>query len=492
MSKDKILILRIYTDDVFYPHVTFLQQINYFDLDLCLKQNYDKNTQMFFSRQLHLVKQPYPYEGYWETKIYCSDDINVLYQRKSYTLLREHINIINVKGIIKYMHFNQESIMNLYTALHNLDLKKRFVKKDLFYYFGTNFISQSQHNSILRLYNNDRRDVLWNLPKESKPDTFVISGGGIHGISVLGTIYCFRNVIPYVKYFFGTSSGSIISFFLALGLEIEEMYELLFQLDSTIKSTDDNLFASFVLVMSKFSLNNKNDKLDVFLQNVLLKKLGKKELTFRDLYKMTKKILVICGTCLNNGKAEYFSIITHPDMNIITAILISTCLPVIWSPLTFENKVYVDGGVIDNTPLFEAMKKCYVEINSLLEFNPDETRENMLQIYWKYEKISTMKIISTRNIICFDIRKDLSKLISTNEVMKSFPVYFSYILDSLASVSTITYIPDEFRKYIVPTYVPFDIGSRDLNIPNEKKEKLFICGIESAMSYIKTIQDLNS
>lgn len=492
MNNDKILILRILCDDADIPFVVLKNKLSFFDLDLGLNQHCERNTEIFFSRKLHYIKRQFPLTGYWEIKMFvdCTEiPISFIKNRKEFIILSNHINIIDDSYSIKYTYFDQISITEMQMELNLLQYPPRCIPQQMRKYFGDYSISDSQIESIDRFYS--RNTSLWNVPKDCNPDTFVISGGGIHGISVLGTVYCFRNIIPKINYFYATSSGSIISFFLAIGLEIEEMYELLFSLDSTIKTTDDNLFSSFVLVMSKYSLNNKNDKLESFLENLLISKLGKKELTFRDLFKMKKKILVICGTCLNNGKAEYFSVATHPDMNIVKAIMISTCLPVIWSPQVYENKVYVDGGVVDNTPVFEAMRNCYLEIYKLLEINPEETRDNLLKIYWKPEVISTMKIINSKNILCFDIRKDLSKQVSTNEIMKSFPVYFSYILDSLSSISTISYIPNEFKRFIIPTYVPFDIASRDLNISNSMKEHLFRCGNNSGIQYVKVIQEYN-
>lgn len=477
--QDIILVFRLYADE--YPHVTVLDNIIYFDLDLGLQQRNVKHTQLFFSRKVHLVRRNFPLEGYWEMKIYGESDIQVQFKEKQFLLIRDHINIIRSNKTIRYIKFNEDD-------------KHLLKSKELHYVFKYldqySLPSESQLKSIDGFFK--PVDTKWNIPNDCNPDTFVISGGGIHGISVLGTIYCFRNLIPKINNFFGTSSGSIISFLLALGLDILEMYELLFSLDSSIKAIDDNMLSTFLLVMSNYSLNSNNDKLQTFLEDILIKKIGKKELTFRELFRMNHKLLVICGTCLNNGKAEYFSVVTQPDMNIIQAILISTCLPVIWSPQVFENKVYVDGGVVDNTPVFEAMRSMYSEVRGLLLVNPDLPRELLIKNYWNNSaEISTHSILNTRNILCFEIKKDLSKLISTKEIMKTFPNYFSFILDSLSSISTITYIPKEFKKYIINTFVPIDISARDLNISNESKQNLFYCGNLSGIDYVRRIQEYN-
>ena len=66
---------------------------------------------------------------------------------------------------------------------------------------------------------------------------------------------------------------------------------------------------------------------------------------------MTKKKLIITGTCLNDLSLKYFSYQNDPDMQILKALRITISIPFIFRPYQYNGKLWVDGGVMNNFPI---------------------------------------------------------------------------------------------------------------------------------------------
>jgi NTE family protein len=185
----------------------------------------------------------------------------------------------------------------------------------------------------------------------------VISGGGVKIIASLGVIKYLKenDLLKSINNYYGTSAGSIICLMLALGFELEEMVKFIenFDLDKLIIVNTENLFTTFnvcentkiekvIKLFLNFKLNNQND----------LKKINYENITMKELYNKTNKYLSVTSTCLTTQEAVYISHETFPNIPVWKAILMSCSIPLIFKPIEWENKQYVDGGLIDNFPLF--------------------------------------------------------------------------------------------------------------------------------------------
>jgi NTE family protein len=77
--------------------------------------------------------------------------------------------------------------------------------------------------------------------------------------------------------------------------------------------------------------------------------------TFEDL----KIPLFVAATDLNNGKIKYFS-----KGELISPVIASASIPVVFRPVVIDSISYVDGGVIDNLPITPIEKRCSKIIGS--------------------------------------------------------------------------------------------------------------------------------
>jgi NTE family protein len=176
----------------------------------------------------------------------------------------------------------------------------------------------------------------------------VISGGGISGIGLLGIIKYIDELdaLENVQNYIGTSVGSILSLLLVLNYNINDLYDLLLIFD----------FNKLVSEVSLDTLLNGWGFTDITKLNYFIKKLIKhkqldENITFKQLYNKTNKNFIVTGSCINDNKIYYFNHETEPDMEIIKAISISSCIPIVFAPIKYKKKLWVDGGLLNNYPI---------------------------------------------------------------------------------------------------------------------------------------------
>ena len=84
------------------------------------------------------------------------------------------------------------------------------------------------------------------------------------------------------------------------------------------------------------------------LLKILYLKTNNCYITFKQLYDIFKKNLIITEQILKSKKTEYFSHLTNPDMPVWLAIRISTSYPIFYNIVEYNNNKYIDGAVSSN------------------------------------------------------------------------------------------------------------------------------------------------
>ena len=183
--------------------------------------------------------------------------------------------------------------------------------------------------------------------KNIKRTTLVLSGGGIKMIALIGAIAALEelNLLQYISTFAGTSSGAIMCFLLSIGYTSNELFEIIKLFDfNRLKNVE------FFKLLSQFGLDD-GSRLELFLKSLIIGKKINKNISFKKLYEITGKTLIITATCINNKKIYYFSHKTAPNMKVLTALRMSISIPIFYIPVLYKGKHYVDGGCIDNFPI---------------------------------------------------------------------------------------------------------------------------------------------
>ena len=180
-------------------------------------------------------------------------------------------------------------------------------------------------------------------------NTLLLSAGGIKGYAFLGVWkYLQENNISHkINTFSGISIGSFFSLWFILGFTFEEIYQ------SLIETNILNLFSfDFVNFFESYGMIDICE-LENFIINKMEEKGFDKDITFQSLYEKTNKELHTFSFCVNEQKLESFNKDTTPHCSIRKAVLMSLSIPIIFQPIHYNNKLYVDGAVKKHLPILE-------------------------------------------------------------------------------------------------------------------------------------------
>lgn len=169
--------------------------------------------------------------------------------------------------------------------------------------------------------------------KTSKKIGLVLSGGGFKGAAHIGALKAIEEYDIFPTYISGTSAGAIVGALYAAGHPTEVITDF-FKNTSLFKINRFNPKKAGFFDSEKF----ESDLLPFFKEN-----------TFESL----EKKLFVTATDLIDGTSQVFK--SGP---LIKPLLASAAFPMVFSPIKIENKLYADGGILDNFPLKPIKKKC--------------------------------------------------------------------------------------------------------------------------------------
>jgi len=194
----------------------------------------------------------------------------------------------------------------------------------------------------------------------------IFSGGSFKGFSYIGVIKYIEEhkLCENISCYYGTSIGAITAVLLSIGYTSLELQYCISKLDfeqlvniKNINITD--LFETFGFINPL--------KLYQLLDLLIEKKTKMKHITFEQHFQKYKKRIVITGSNISLLECHYFDYKTQPNLTILEALKISSCIPFIFKPISFMNNYFVDGALYDNYPVLEASK--YFKANEMLGFH---------------------------------------------------------------------------------------------------------------------------
>ena len=198
-----------------------------------------------------------------------------------------------------------------------------------------------------------------------------MSGGGpVFGLYMYGALnYLFNNntiSITKLKTIHGCSAGSIVGALLCLKYEWNDLT------DYIVGKPWDKI----VHIEPEDILNVSNQKgvlerkfFEEIFSSLLLAKDLYVETTLKELYEFSGIDLHIYTVKVDTFEYIDMSHSTHPDLQIIDAIYMSSAIPFIFKPVKYCGDHFIDGGVIKNFPL-----------DMFREKNPEISDEKLLGI----------------------------------------------------------------------------------------------------------------
>jgi predicted acylesterase/phospholipase RssA len=191
-----------------------------------------------------------------------------------------------------------------------------------------------------------------------------MSGGGITGLTFYGALReaHSRNFwkLEDIQTIYSSSVGSLISVILCLGYEWEILDNYL------IKRPWNTVFKFDI-----YSVIQSFDKRGIFGKDVIEDMFSplfagrdiSLAITMRELFEITGIEIHLMTTETNQYVNVDISHLTHPDWLVIDAVYCSCAIPIVFSPMIFGDKCYIDGDAVLSYPIHKCMERAD---------NPDE------------------------------------------------------------------------------------------------------------------------
>lgn len=237
---------------------------------------------------------------------------------------------------------------------------------------------------------------------EEDYDGLTLGGGAHKGIGQLGLLkYLFEHKIlkmDKLKFFSGTSIGSVIALLLIVGYTPDELFLAIYRIDNFLQIHD-------LKDKTIWSIFGNHGFMDIKcitreVEKLILKKMPRVP-TFMDLAVSTGKSLYIPAANLSRMEITVFSPETTPFMSCLEAVELSSNLPFIFSMNTFQNEVYIDGGLGDNFPykyIEGKVKKLFGIVCSRTADNSELVFAEKMQIFEYVRRAMLFPIQTIQNI----------------------------------------------------------------------------------------------
>ena len=222
----------------------------------------------------------------------------------------------------------------------------------------------------------------------------VLSGAGTNGLVQLGVLhYLFEHqiILSNIKSIYGTSAGAIIAILLLIGVPITEIKDYIIQRPwekfFDISFQEKGIFQSSLLydMVKPFML--AYDIPDTY--------------TLLDLYEKSKVDLHIFTTKINGLISVDLNYKTHPTLTLSEAILMTASVPIVFTPIKYNNEYYIDGGIMNNCPLQTIQTQKYdkdtILIVDIEQDCPIYTEESTMLEYIHILSLNTFNVISSNS-----------------------------------------------------------------------------------------------
>ncbi len=223
-----------------------------------------------------------------------------------------------------------------------------------------------------------------------------LGGGAVLGAAHIGVLRALEEMDIKISYVAGTSIGAFVGALYAFGNNSKDIEEIALEL-SWMDISGIALFESGLLSNAK-------------LGELLGESLGEKKIEDADIP------LAVLATDIVNGDK-----VVLDKGPVAKAIMASTCIPGIFGPVKFDDKLLVDGGIVENIPIdsVKNMGADYVigvDLNAMKTYHkPDSIIDVIINSFHFTLKAAAKFQTENADIL---ITPDLSKfnMVSTDQI----------------------------------------------------------------------------
>jgi predicted acylesterase/phospholipase RssA len=215
------------------------------------------------------------------------------------------------------------------------------------------------------------------LNMDNKIDTIVISGGSINGFILMGSVQyiydCYN--IHEINTFCATSAGAMISYLLCIGYKPIEILVNICTSKIVDKLKNNIDFTSAIENRGAVSFS----EIEREIENLTYSKIGYIP-TLLDIKEKFGKHLVITTYNLDKNESVYLDYTSHPDLSCLTAVRMTSSIPLLFEKCIYKNEIYIDGASHDNFPIEKALEyssSAHIIGVTIPNRNPIKLSENL-------------------------------------------------------------------------------------------------------------------
>lgn len=292
----------------------------------------------------------------------------------------------------------------------------------------------------------------------------IFEGGGVKGVAYAGALKALneRGKCANLKRVAGASAGSMTALMLALGINQEQIFHEILDLDFS-KFLDDSLgiIRDTYRLVDNFGWH-KGKALQRWVDEIVWKYTEKKHLTFQGLYDLQQgPSLYVIVTNLTMGTIEVYSHETTPDFPLSIAVRASMGIPFFFEAVSIDGQCLIDGGILNNYPirLFDQARYLY---------GGRSTRRRL-----------------NRNTVGIRLGRDRKKALTPRKI-KGIGEFISSLVETLLDMQELRHSSesDWSRTIQIPT---LHYSSTDFGIKEPDKLILIELGYLATMEYLAQV-----
>lgn len=224
-----------------------------------------------------------------------------------------------------------------------------------------------------------------------------LAGGGIRGIAHAGVLKALEENNIRIDVLGGTSSGSMVAALYAVGYTPDEIYELFKKYGKTIVKLNGSVIRKEI---KNFIINHKISSQGInngeFIEEIFNKKALEKNIQKISQIKMP---IIIPSVDISDSKEYLFTSVKKEqekyisDIEVGKAVRASSSFPMIYKPVPYKDKMFIDGGILNNIPVKE-VKELGADKVIAVNFDSDKIKEdsNAIDITMKILDVMGNKI----------------------------------------------------------------------------------------------------
>lgn len=298
----------------------------------------------------------------------------------------------------------------------------------------------------------------------------IFTGGSIRGGAYVGALRAMEELGVNNRCFVGSSVGSVIGVFYAVGYNPDELEEIVNEFNFELfKDINLSFNKDFSICRGEYFYEWIKEKIEKKYYGDKYVKGENKPVTFDDL----EKDIVILTTDLYKTEVKVFSKQETPDFEIAKAVRISSSMPGLMKATEHQGKLLVDGDLSRSWPIWKIVPGLLNYGTRILEFRlegskerfkMDNTADYLNSVYTAFSNFAADHVIKTyEHRDKFDyIRLDSGDVNITDFNLSSEGKKWLYEIGYKTTIDFFLNTLPEKRKNILPHYKKFYTSLNDI------------------------------